>query len=461
VIHLNLIVSTRKNQKNQPLKVMPDRIILFTRFPRAGKVKTRLISVLGPEGACILQQKMTERVLKQLRAYSALYPASLEIRFDGGHLKAMKDWLGADLFFCAQGAGDLGDRMNEAFKEAFFSGAGKVVVVGSDCPGLTPQILGKAFQGLDRYSLVLGPSRDGGYYLIGSDRDISPLFAGMPWGSEGVFDKTYAKARQLGLKVLLVDLLDDIDRPDDLPVWEKFEAVQSETKSASKLSIIIPTLNEAAQLTATLGKIPKTPHLEVIIVDGGSGDRTRELAASWGTRVISSPRGRARQMNLGARMAEGEFLLFLHADTHLPERFDIPVVQILSRPDVSAGAFQLKFDPPLKGLKIIERIANWRARIFQLPYGDQAIFLRADRFRDLGGFSEIPIMEDVDLILRSRRKGRILIAPLPVMTSSRRWKNSGVWKTSLKNQLALWSFLAGFSPDRIARWYSHGPPSPE
>lgn len=226
-----------------------------------------------------------------------------------------------------------------------------------------------------------------------------------------------------------------------------------ETALSPSLSIIIPTLNEAAHLSATLSRIPKTPTIEVVIADGLSQDNTLETAASSGAVIIKAPRGRSRQMNAGAREAQGKFFLFLHADTLLPDGFADYIPSILSRPGVSAGAFRLKFHPPLPGLKVIETLANWRARTLQLPYGDQGIFLRADRFRALGGFADLSIMEEVDLIGRLRRQGRIIIAPLPVITSSRRWQQYGVWRTSLKNQLILAGYLAGISVDRLARWY--------
>jgi rSAM/selenodomain-associated transferase 2 len=219
------------------------------------------------------------------------------------------------------------------------------------------------------------------------------------------------------------------------------------------LSIIIPTLNEAANLTSTLTGIPKIPEIEVIVADGGSGDETCRLADEYGARIIPSPRGRAEQMNTGAGQAQGELLLFLHADTKLPEGFMEPVLQILSRPGVAAGAFQLKLDPPLPGLKSIERLANWRARVWQRPYGDQGLFLRKDRFRSIDGFPEIPIMEDIELIRRLRRQGRIVIVPLPAVSSSRRWLESGVLKTTLRNQIALLGYGIGISPDHLARWY--------
>jgi uncharacterized protein len=434
-------------------KTLKERAILFTRYPEPGRVKTRLIPALGPKGACEHHRRMTEVAVKQLRELSTFRFLSVEVRFEGGTENLMKEWLGTDLSFSPQGQGDVGIRMERAFREAFQSGFKSVVLIGSDCPDRTAKILETAFVGLKNNDLILGPARDGGYYLIGL-KEPQPLFTNIPWGSGEVFNLTQEKAQALGLNVLLLETLQDIDRPEDLPLWARIKDFPAGPLPG--LSVIIPTLNEAGNISISLARIPKTPFIEVIVADGGSQDGTPDLAASWGAKVLSSARGRACQMNTAAGEAKGEILLFLHADTRLPEGFTDQVCRILSRPEVSAGAFQLKFDPPLPGLGIIERLANWRARAWQLPYGDQTLFLRAERFKALGGFSEIPIMEDVDLIRRLRSQGPVVIAPVSVMTSSRRWKNSGVLKTSLKNQLVLAAYFAGISPHRLARWY-YGP----
>ncbi len=222
------------------------------------------------------------------------------------------------------------------------------------------------------------------------------------------------------------------------------------------ISVLIPALNEAQTISQVIASTRSGDAVETIVVDGGSWDGTPEVARSCGAMVLNSASGRARQMNCGARLASGEILLFLHADTCLCEEFDRHVRQILARPGVGAGAFQLKIDDSSLPLRVIERVAGWRAKLLQMPYGDQTIFLKTEIFRRLNGFSEIPIMEDFELVRRLRREGRIVIAPAAVVTSARRWRRVGPYKTTLINQLAVIAFCLGVSPERIVRWYHSG-----
>ena len=158
-------------------------------------------------------------------------------------------------------------------------------------------------------------------------------------------------------------------------------------------------------------------------------------------------------MNVGARIAQGETLLFLHADTGLPPGFVEEVRRTLDLPGVAAGAFSLRIDGEGWGLRWVERAANWRSRILHLPYGDQGFFLKAELFRSLGGFPELPLMEDLEMARRAGRQGRIAISPLGALTSGRRWERAGVLRTTLLNQLFLLAYLLGVSPQRIAEWY--------
>lgn len=231
------------------------------------------------------------------------------------------------------------------------------------------------------------------------------------------------------------------------------------------ISIIIPALDEAEAIGRTIDSAHDSggesaageTGTELIVVDGGSTDRTAEIAREHGAAVIRAPRGRASQMNAGARVAQGETLLFLHADTRLPPGFDAEVERTLDRPGVAAGAFSLGIDGAGRRLRWVERAANWRSRILELPYGDQGFFLRAEVFRSLGGFPELPLMEDLEMARRVRRRGRVAISPLPVLTSGRRWERVGVLRATLLNQLFLLAYLLGMPPERIGGWYYANP----
>lgn len=220
-----------------------------------------------------------------------------------------------------------------------------------------------------------------------------------------------------------------------------------------RISVIIPTLNEAVNIVETLESIRNASDVEIIAVDGKSNDKTAELARSYGAKVITSTPSRAGQMNAGANVATGEILLFLHADTRLPECFDSHVRRIVVQPGVSAGAFPLKLDGISPGLRIIEQTANWRSKYLQMPYGDQAVFLKAKLFRDIRGFADIPIMEDFELVRRLRCRGLILLAPVPVITSARRWKELGIWRTTWINQLVIIAYCLSVPPSQIREWY--------
>ncbi|MEA5468953.1 TIGR04283 family arsenosugar biosynthesis glycosyltransferase [Spirulina sp. 06S082] len=220
------------------------------------------------------------------------------------------------------------------------------------------------------------------------------------------------------------------------------------------ISIIIPVLNEAKTIQTTLLTLEKSPSLEIIVVDGGSEDDTLKLAQEWGAITISSPQtGRAKQMNTGAAIASGEILLFLHADTHLPRGYAKMVQDTLGRSQAIAGAFELKIAGEMRALRWVERMVNLRSHYCSLPYGDQSLFLKATTFQDLGGFPDIPLMEDFEFVRQLRKAGRIYIVPHPVLTSGRRWQKLGVLKTTAINQVIILGYFLGVSPYRLAQWY--------
>ena len=438
-----------------------NRLIIFTRYPEPGKTKTRLIPALGPEGAADLHRRMTEHTMTWARRLKDTSGVSLEVRYVGGDEHQIRQWLGLDIRCFHQGDGDLGGRMGRAFQETFQAGMNRGIIVGTDCPDLTDDLVQEAFKALNHDDLVLGPAKDGGYYLIGLSRPIAELFSEIPWGTPEVLKKTLRIAEALQLRVSLLELLDDVDRPEDLPVWEKFPTAPSHPSSLLEgtgggnlplISVIIPTLNEEENIAGCLGNTQGALNVERIVVDGGSRDRTVEIARSCGAKVLTSSTGRARQMNAGAVVASGDLFLFLHADTLLPEGFDDCVRQVLAQPGVAAGAFEFRLDATSRGLRIIEQVANWRSRRLQLPYGDQAIFIRSELFCEIGGFPDLPIMEDFEFIRRLKRKGRILTLPRPAITSARRWSMQGLWKTTLINELVLVAYYLGIPASRIHRF---------
>ena len=219
------------------------------------------------------------------------------------------------------------------------------------------------------------------------------------------------------------------------------------------ISIIIPTLNEAESIATTMKSAQAATGIEIIVADGKSSDGTGEMAKELGARVLTITGGRARQVNAGAMAASSDVLLFLHGDTRLPDGYDQHVLNLVAMPGTAAGAFELGIDGPEIGLRIIEKLANFRSRFFQMPYGDQAIFLKASLFRSIGGLPDIPIMEDFVFMRRVKKKGRVVIAPVAVTTSSRRWKELGILKATLINQIVLLAYFLGSDHKRLARLY--------
>ena len=323
-------------------------------------------------------------------------------------------------------------------------------VIATGARAVTLEVLADAFERLKDHDLVVGPATDGGYYLIGLHRPIGELFPeAMPWGQADVRERTLSIGRRLGLSVALVRELSDVDRPEDLAGFAGSELLAG---LATDITVIIPALNEARMIAAAIESVRQAPHVEAIVVDGGSMDGTMAVSENAGARVLRSARGRARQMNAGASAATASTLLFLHADTSLPEGFDAHVRAALAAPDVAAGAFEFRLDRAGPGLRLIERLVNLRTRRCRLPYGDQAIFLRAETFSEVGGFPDWPIMEGIEIIRRLRKRGRIHIVPAPVVTSARRWSRHGVVRTTLINLAAAGAYLLGVSPERLARW---------
>lgn len=209
-----------------------------------------------------------------------------------------------------------------------------------------------------------------------------------------------------------------------------------------RISIIIPVLNEAALLAATLARLPAASDLEIIMVDGGSADGTWEVAARHPqVHRLRAPRGRGCQMNAGASKARGGLLAFLHADTALAAAHLAALRRAAADPTFAAGAFELALAPPLPALRCIARAANWRSRLLGLPYGDQVLILKRELFQALGGFAHRR-PEDLDLVIRLKRFTPLRLLRPPVISSGRRWLEQGYFATSRRHWWALVRHLA-------------------
>ena len=423
------------------------RLVVFTRLPEEGSSKTRLASALTGAGAAQLQREMTARILADARAFSEGFGTDLEVRFTGGDRRAMREEFGHGFVYQRQGAGDLGERMLRAFAESAASGFQRTVTIGSDCIDIDAALLQRAFEALGETDVVFGPATDGGYYLVGLREPAPSVFSQVAWGTGEVLARSLEKAEAAGLSVSLLGELRDIDTPEDLYLLRHCGG-----PGRGRISVVIPSLDDESTITAAVSSA-LLEGAEVIVADGASVDGSVAVARSLGAMVIEAGRGRARQMNAGAEASSNDILLFLHADSRLPVGFAGEVVRIMSDPRVAGGAFEFMPDRRVPGLDGIRRLINFRSRFFSMPYGDQGLFLRRGTFMAMGGFPEWPIMEDYALVKGLKRRGRIQVSPLPVVTSARRWEKLGVARVTLVNQLVILGYHLGLGPERLLCWY--------
>jgi rSAM/selenodomain-associated transferase 2 len=229
------------------------------------------------------------------------------------------------------------------------------------------------------------------------------------------------------------------------------------------ISVIIPTLNEELTIMATLVHTVALGFDELIVVDGGSLDQTPVLVESYRrrtqspaqspVRLVTAPLGRARQMNEGAKASGGEILLFLHADTQLPGDAKTMIDTTLADQRMVGGRFDVRFDRPSAWGSIISRMMNWRSRLSGIATGDQALFVRRPIFEQMGGFADIPLMEDIDFSRRLKQKGATAALTATVTTSFRRWERHGPLRTLLLMWVLRFLYWIGVSPSHLVDWY--------
>ncbi|XP_067684152.1 uncharacterized protein [Haliotis asinina] len=472
-------------------------IVVFSRYPTPGATKTRLVPELGPSGAARAQRYMSEHLfceLIKLQSNGDSPAPHVTVSYSGATEPQMDRWLGRrfakmDVSWSPQLPGlCLGEKLAYAFRESFSQNHTYTIVIGSDIPGITSDILKEAMTLLRSPStdVVLGKAEDGGYYLIGM-RDsckgiVDDLFKGIRWGSEEVFQQQAVACRRLNLKLHLLPVsLNDVDYPEDLPVLEATVGVPSSELKHPHWSVIIPTYNEADNIARTLTDLLKRVNCtdsiaEIVVSDGGSTDDTVQICQEFAksspvkVKVVSSKPGRGIQQHAGVMESTGSMILFLHADTLLPRDFDLLSSEALATPGNVASAFTLDFDglhpeyrksrglPVLDWmtyyrLKIVQFFANGFNRITEDPHGDQALMMTRKMYDRVGGFDPVLLMEDYMLVRKLQKMGHVVTLPQSVITSSRRFETKGVFKTTLMNRLVIMLYTLGVGPDTLAQLY--------
>ena len=451
------------HQIKPPSRAKKIPLLVFAKPPRAGVAKTRLAAGLGFDGAATLARAFFEDVWATARSLSWADPHLVTTEPEA------PEWRSAGIRSAwQQGEGDLGIRLENAVRRSLAGGTPAAIVIGTDSPGLPAELLDAARAALEDADAVLGRSADGGFYLMGLRSCPEGLLAGLPWSSDETFERTRERLLERGLRLEVLPTWFDVDQPEDLPplrsrLTRGDLAAPATARALSRLlpgepriSIVVPALNEERRIEAALRALSDAGDWhEVIVVDGGSDDRTPELArAAPGVRALVSPRGRARQMNCGARAATGEVLLFLHSDVALPADARARIAAALADPAVVAGAFRTwtVADERVSWLAPLLHLGDLRSRYSGLPYGDQALFVRAGTFRQVGGFPDLPLMEDLELSRRLRRVGRIRIVPARVRVSGRRFLARPLYYFLLVNLMPLF-YALGVPATRLARLY--------
>ncbi|WP_099203364.1 TIGR04283 family arsenosugar biosynthesis glycosyltransferase [Miniphocaeibacter massiliensis] len=415
---------------------MERAIIIFTRVPLAGKTKTRMMPALTPMEC----EQLHISFLKDIKQECEKVSTDIFVAFTPEDKeKKLVKILGDDKIYFSQKGNDFGEKMYNAIKFVLDKNYKSCVLIGTDIPEIKKEYLENAFKGLNNKDIVFGPTKDGGYYLVGMNKPIEEAFKNQIYGKGTVLENTVFRLKNKNFKIEYVKELSDIDTIDDLRKFRnRIRENRKEQKTESskfvysnnKVSIIIPIYNEES----TIEYIQKQLYTfkdkcEIIFVDGGSSDNTLNLIDSNFT-VINSEKGRANQMNLGAEKSTGDTLFFLHSDSKLPSDFLMQIKEVMKKYRV--GCFGIIFDSKNFFMFACRIISNFRAKYRRIIFGDQGIFIDRDLFFELGMYPNLPIMEDYQFSLSLRDKGfKVGITKDRINTSDRRYPKKTIQKLKL------------------------------
>jgi len=447
-------------------------ICVFAKPPVPGRVKTRLATLLGSRGAAELAKAFLQDTWASVCAPPWAKPvlASTE--------EGAQEFVRGPIEMWQQGEGDLGARLESISRRALRDHF-RMIAIGADSPGLPAKYLEQAREALNHSDAVIGPSEDGGFYLLGLRRCPEGLLSGIPWSAPTTCLETIAKLQATGLTVYILDNWFDVDTEQDLEKLNSLVTVKQIEAPATKhfleahawrgagarpirCSVIIPVLNERELLPQTIQALAAHPWIhEVIVADGGSTDGTREwLAAQNFACLVDSPAGKGSQINRGAQAASGDVLLILHADCQLTSDAGERIAFALRFPGAAGGCFEVKFNATHpRSLKMVAAGINFRSRLTKAATGDQGIFVRRAIFEQVGGCPAWPLFEDVDLVRRIKKAGRFVLLRSKLLVSPRRHLARGVFRTVLLIYGLRLAFWLGVSPHTLKKWFDDGRPS--
>lgn len=445
--------------KNIETKRNKNALIVFTREPAAGLTKTRMMPYYESGQCAELHLSFLKDIYKELRSVDA----DIIVAYTGGEPLKIRSVFGEKRTYIEQRGEDLGHKMFFALEDVFGMGCEKAVLIGTDIPELRSESLNAAFAKLEGDDIVLGPTADGGYYLIGMKELHSEAFDVKRYGESNVLEDTVKSISNAGLTIAYADTYHDMDDREDLAGYLRrmrhdrrlrTSATGRFIKANAKISIIVPIYNEASTIRKMMDQLMQyRSGAEIIFVDGGSTDDTLRIIGDKFT-VLTGAKGRAAQMNLGAEKSSGDILFFLHCDSVLPPNALDEIRECFA--DNEYGCFGVQFNSSNFFMLTNRIISNHRAWSRGLPFGDQGIFISRELFFDTGMFPEIPIMEDYEF---SRRLAASGIKPgrtrHRISTSARRYGSGTI--SILRTEYKMWDlrrkYRAGMDIDEIAKKY--------
>lgn len=445
--------------KQHSIKKKETALIVFTREPTAGKTKTRMMPYYESGQCADLHLCFIRDIYREIRKIDA----DIIVSYTGGDPIKLRSVFGESVLYTEQKGDDLGLRMYNALKDVFEMEYEKVLLIGTDIPELRAESVEYAFSLLEGDDVVLGPTADGGYYLVGMKSLHEEAFDVKHYGGSTVLDDTVRSLEKAGLSIALTDTYHDMDDRDDLAGYLRRMRTErrlrsSETgkfiKANAKISIIVPVYNEAATIRRMCDQLMQYRSCaEIFFVDGGSTDDTVKIIGDKFP-VLSGVKGRAAQMNQGAEKSSGDILFFLHCDSILPPKALDEIRECIAENEY--GCFGVKFASSNFFMLTNRVISNHRAWSRGLPFGDQGIFIGRELFFDMGMFPDIPIMEDYEF---SRRLLSAGIKPgrtrHRISTSARRYGNSTL--SILKTEYKMWNlrkkYRAGTDIEEISSMY--------